>query len=813
MGKFILFMFILSCSLAIKAQETFRFKEGLASGNVHQYGREALYTDALAWQLYSEGSNPKEGALVVNDPARKNTWVKVVADSNYIFRNQALGSGYLYLQYHSPKKQHAVIIAAGHSMLYFNGAPHGGDQYRSGWMQVPVELKKGLNEIYLRTAGMGRFSSMTARLEFPSKPLSILVADSTLPYFVKGETTEPQWGGIVVRNLSTSTYNTLTLEANVEGNKLVSILPPLSSMATRKMPFRIPLPAAIEKGTYKLELKLFNGKKLLDTALVNIPGVNPGEHAAYTFISDIDGSVQYFGVAPQKTKTENAPSLFFSVHGAGVEAIGQARAYKPKDEGPLVAPTNRRPRGFNWEDWGRLDALEVLKIAKNKYKPDPQKIYLTGHSMGGHGTWFLGATYAGSWAAIAPCAGYPTLVAYGSHDGRIPTDAASPVRKMLIRSSNPSNVLALARNYKAGGVYIFHGDADEVVPVTFARQMRNLLGEFHQDFSYYEYPGGSHWFGDHSVDWKPLFDFFRWHSIPASDAVNEIDFSTASTGISADHRWITILQQQRSFEYSRITLSRDIKKKTIKGKTENIASLRIDLSDFKEGDTVNIEIDQYQGKIIRSTDSKIVLHKNSNWEKGVAPSLAEKGINRNGGFKEPFNHRMVFVYGTKGNAEENTWALNKAKYDAETWYYRANGAVDIMSDVEFLKGSYADRGIVLYGNMSTNAAAATLLKDCPVKVEKGKATVGDKTWTGNDLGSYYMWPQLNNNKTSIAVIGGTGIKGMKAADANQYFSGGSGFPDFMIFTMDMLKDGDKAIKAAGYFDNKWVLGDDWAWQE
>jgi predicted esterase len=584
-------------------------------------------------------------------------------------------------------------------------------------------------------------------------------------------------------------------------------------MTTRKMPFRIPLPADIKKGTYRVELKLFNGKKLLDTASVNIPAVDPGEHAAYTFISDIDGSVQYFGVAPQKTKTGTAPSLFFSVHGAGVEAIGQARAYKPKDEGPLVAPTNRRPRGFNWEDWGRLDALEVLKIAKDKYKPDPQKIYLTGHSMGGHGTWFLGATYAGSWAAIAPCAGYPTLAAYGSHDGRIPTDAASPVRKMLIRSSNPSNVLALSRNYKAGGVYIFHGDADEVVPVTFARQMRNLLGEFHQDFSYYEYPGGSHWFGDHSVDWKPLFDFFRWHSIPPSDAVNEIDFSTASTGISADHRWIRILQQQRSYEYSRITLSRDLKKKTIKGKTENIASLGIDLSDFKIGDTVNIELDQYQGKITRSTDSKIILNKNSNWEIGDAPSLAEKGINRNGGFKEPFNFRMVFVYGTKGNTEENTWALNKAKFDAETWYYRANGAVDIISDVDYLKGSYADRGIILYGNMSTNAAAATLLKECPVKIEKGKATVGDKTWTGDDLGSYYMWPQAGNNKTSIAVIGGTGIKGMKAADANQYFSGGSGFPDFMIFTVDMLKDGDKAIKVAGYYDNKWALGNDWEMQQ
>jgi len=52
-------------------------------------------------------------------------------------------------------------------------------------------------------------------------------------------------------------------------------------------------------------------------------------------------------------------ALFLSLHGAGVEAIGQADAYSPKTWGHLVCPTNRRPYGFDWEDWGRLDALEV----------------------------------------------------------------------------------------------------------------------------------------------------------------------------------------------------------------------------------------------------------------------------------------------------------------------------------------------------------------------------------------------------------------------------------------------------------------------
>jgi hypothetical protein len=55
------------------------------------------------------------------------------------------------------------------------------------------------------------------------------------------------------------------------------------------------------------------------------------------------------------------------------------------------------------------------------------------------------------------------------------------------------------------------------------------------------------------------------------------------------------------------------------------------------------------------------------------------------------------------------------------------------------------------------------------------------------------------------VIAGTGLPGMKAALPNQYFAGGSGFPDFMIFCVDMLKGGTDGVKAAGFFTNNWQL--------
>ncbi len=51
------------------------------------------------------------------------------------------------------------------------------------------------------------------------------------------------------------------------------------------------------------------------------------------------------------------------------------------------------------------DVINVLEIVLNEYSVDRSSMFLTGHSMGSGGTWYLGAKYAQYWAAIAPMSG------------------------------------------------------------------------------------------------------------------------------------------------------------------------------------------------------------------------------------------------------------------------------------------------------------------------------------------------------------------------------------------------------------------------
>ncbi len=51
------------------------------------------------------------------------------------------------------------------------------------------------------------------------------------------------------------------------------------------------------------------------------------------------------------------------------------------------------------------DVINVLEIVLAEYPIDRSAVFLTGHSMGSGGTWYIGAKYSGYWAALAPMSG------------------------------------------------------------------------------------------------------------------------------------------------------------------------------------------------------------------------------------------------------------------------------------------------------------------------------------------------------------------------------------------------------------------------
>lgn len=136
--------------------------------------------------------------------------------------------------------------------------------------------------------------------------------------------------------------------------------------------------------------------------------------------------------------------LIVSLHGSGesgedadrLKTAGLPRRLEAGRRIPFVVAAPQSPRG-GW-DVGTLDALldEVLET----YRIDASRVYLTGYSMGGYGTWALAAAHPERFAAIAPIcgggdsaaadrlAGIPTWAFHGAEDTVV---APEESRKMI----------------------------------------------------------------------------------------------------------------------------------------------------------------------------------------------------------------------------------------------------------------------------------------------------------------------------------------------------------------------------------------------
>lgn len=296
--------------------------------------------------------------------------------------------------------------------MYINGEPRAANVYSRNYFHVPVLLNKGTNHLLLR-GGRGSFK---VRLYDPPAPVFLHEGDLTVPDLLAGRAVNT-WGAIVVINATSKQTKGFALELKAPGlTNVETPVPPIGPLSIRKVRFRIRGTAPDGDATIAATLELHERKGELSHSVgLELKVIGPDRPRNVTFISEIDGSVQYFSLRPATPSSpdEPRPAIVLSCHGAAVKAHRQSGSYSSKDWFHIVAPTNRRPYGYDWEDFGRMDAMEVLDIVKKSLRHDPSRIYVTGHSMGGHGAWHLGVTYPDKFAAVGPSAGWLSRSSYG----------------------------------------------------------------------------------------------------------------------------------------------------------------------------------------------------------------------------------------------------------------------------------------------------------------------------------------------------------------------------------------------------------------
>lgn len=152
-------------------------------------------------------------------------------------------------------------------------------------------------------------------------------------------------------------------------------------------------------------------------------------------------------------------------------------------------------------------AMAALQQSTKEFRGDPQRTYLTGISMGGFGAWHLAEKYPGKFAAMVVICG-----------GIRPPQAAQnaiPGLAAVTPPDSPKSYLAAASLVGKTPVWIFHGAADAIVPVTESQRMNDAMKQVGAEVHYTEYPGVGHASWDRAFDDPKLFPWLFSKSLPA----------------------------------------------------------------------------------------------------------------------------------------------------------------------------------------------------------------------------------------------------------------------------------------------------------
>ncbi|MHC4134908.1 MAG: carboxylesterase family protein [Planctomycetota bacterium] len=746
--------------------------EWLVIEKVDQRGRRPFNPDRVfaRYLLDPVGAPPPKDGDKVGDIA----WQEVAVDEKGSVQGRY---AYAYAALESPQERIVLARLQNGGRLYVNGDGFVGDIYGMRHSGVPIVLRKGTNHLFVR----GMRGSFRLELKDVEEVVHVAERDATLPdLLAKGENS--LWGAAVILNASRDTVSAVKLEIEGPGTShggdiKFTHIPPLG---VRKLPFSL-LAVEPEPGEHELEVAVSGGK----ARSFKLRAQEPGVARRHTFHSRIDGSLQEYSVLPP-TGDPTQAGIVLTLHGAGVDAFNQVRSYSPKEDFWIVAPTNRRRFGFDWQDWGRIDAYEVLERALKVTAADPERVFLTGHSMGGHGVWHLAANDPDGFVAIAPSAGWCSFDTYA---GGRPKDKLGA----LWRGADGSSLtLDLVANLVQVPTFILHGRKDDNVPLSEAERMEKALREAGaQPVVHYAEGKGHWWDGDAAkgvdcVDWPGIFDLFR-KSRRVGDP-DAIDFTTVDPGVDANHHWVWIEQPLAYGERSRVRAKRT--KDSVAIETTNVRRFQVRLAARR------YVIDQ---QTLDAPRNAWFFRDRDKWTV-AEPVAGEKRPERSGPFKRAFNNRFVFVYGS-GDAE----GMKRARFDAQMWWYRGNGDVLVVSDREF-SDAYDGRNVILYGFADGNQAFARVLsKRCPIQVQRGELTLGKRHYEGENLGAVFVYPRKDDPDALVGVFGHTGAAGARVGYTLLPFVSGVGYPDYALFSDAILAKGDEGVLAAGWFDHSWRL--------
>ena len=521
--------------------------------------------------------------------------------------------------------------------------------------------------------------------------------------------------------------------------------------------------------------------------------------------SPLNGEMQLYSLyVPKNYNPDQSWPLVVMLHGAWSNHHLALRRVmgKPNERGEDDARAKRvmpalpevpylvvAPNGFetmSYQGFAEDDVWRVISEVQALFHVDPERVYLTGLSMGGAGTMKLGLRYPDRFAAIAPVCGF-----VGALTG-VEEEAGRPA--VFRRLETCMSSLPIAENAFALPVKLMHGEADPVVPVKNSIALHDRLQELGYRVEMEIYPGVDH------AAWVPAYEnarIFEWFSQFRRDPAPRKVIYKSGDPQGGSSYWTTIEEPERIREFAQIEAKADSGVITVTTSNVQRFSLAVPHCLIPFESVAEIQIDgqtAYRGTM----GERIRFAKADGdwkWTRQEFPRRLLPGMS---GLDEAMEQRHVYVYGTDGPADavEEARSLAVAKSLKGTvadvqWKVLPEDALS----PEILK----ENNVVLFSTLSGSSFLKRHLGQLPLQAKNRRLEFAGKPIEANQ-GISFIYPNPANPERYVLINTASTLEGLKALRnfaATQRFIRLNASGDFVVFSAE-----GKSLWT-GLFDKNW----------
>ncbi len=519
--------------------------------------------------------------------------------------------------------------------------------------------------------------------------------------------------------------------------------------------------------------------------------------------SEIDGKDQPYAVVPPRGGGVGPYGLVVGLHGhdGGPGAYcalilgGQA----PPPDFVIACPHGYGNTAFRYI--GEDDVFAVMAKVADEYPIDPERVFVTGASDGGVGTYELALHYPDVWAGAMPLAAYGGMTFFPA----VGRSGHTPAEATLIRARSTTT---WAENALHLPFYVANGARDTWQPrpeETVAHHLKRL-GYTVENIVY---PDLAHDSWTRTYSGGAAFEWFRRFRRPVSPA--KVVFTTADPRYRRAW-WVRELVLEAPVEqFSRIEARATPGHVSVR--TSGLLGFSLEPAQAAGGGPATVLLDGVRF-LPRPGSGVRTFHRppGGTWQEGPAPALPEGTLVKSRGLAGPLgdfrSKPVTFVWGTKGDAE----ALQAlARAERAHWTHGIRLDLPVVADGEVTDEDRAKRTLVLFGGRTANSVTAEVAGRLPVRLRAdGKAVeVGTVSYPGPGVGFRVIYPSPWAKDQYVVVVGGTDAAGVRHASLLPEL-----LPDWVVAgekaapkggRRGMVLGKGRSVLAAGFFDRFWRL--------